>query len=90
MLKIVLITCSSLFLVSCLTLSRYEKWPLPEKPVVKHVKFIPIEEAQSETNGFYISNEAAAHLVDNISELKTYILKLETLIGKMENYYKEK
>ena len=63
---------------------------MPEKPVVKHVKFISIEDTHSETNGFYISNEAAAHLVDNISELKTYILKLETLIGKMENYYKEK
>jgi len=70
--------------------SSYEKWTMPEKPVVKSIKFIPIEEAHSETNGFYFSNEAAGYLVDNVSELRTYIAKLEMLIGKMENYYKEK
>lgn len=83
--------CFSLVISSCSTLtpSRYEKWTMPEQPRVKPVEFVPFNEITN-TNGFFISNDHAINLADNVSELRSYIKKLELLIGEMERYYKEK
>lgn len=68
-----------------------EKWPMPSKFEVKPVVATPIEEVQiDDADGFYISNEHAANLVDNIDELKAYIEKLELLVKKMKKYYGSK
>jgi uncharacterized lipoprotein YajG len=74
MFRIVLIIClSSLFLTSCAT-QNPEKWPLPQKPELSPVYF------QRVANGFYLSENNATNLVNNIDNLKAYIKKLEILI----------
>ena len=69
---------TSLFLTSCSTLNSNKDYPLPEKPVLVKVKFIPT------SNGHYLTKEEATNLANNIDELKAYIEKLETLIEKMQ------
>ena len=74
MLKIVSIIClSSLFLTSCAT-QNSEKWPLPQKPELLPVRFERV------ANGFYLSEQNATNLANNIENLNAYIKKLEILI----------
>lgn len=82
-LRIALITCSSLFVNGCLTTSpTIENWPLPPKPQAWSVNFQKID------NGYRISEEDAIKLANSVDELKAYIKKLEILIEKMKGYYK--
>ena len=79
--------CLFIFLLlcsGCLTIfgpSTKEEWPLPDKPSFKQVHYETVE------NGILLSEKDASILVDNIDELKAYVLKLEALIEEMKKYY---
>jgi len=80
--KIALIICLSniLALTSCHSLRGQKTWDLPPKPNLKTITFEQIAKVKNPTNGFFLSNEQAVSLANNIDELKAYIEKLELLI----------
>jgi len=91
MLKNALIICFSFALTAgCIGSRPIQKdtvsakiWPIPEKPII-----VQINEFKKVENGFFINEEDAVNLVNNVDELKAYILKLEETISKMREYYK--
>jgi hypothetical protein len=91
LLKIVLITCFSLFVASCSTFRHgNEEWPLPTKPTYRDVRFVPVEKyTEVQEDGFYINGNNATCLAENIDDMKVYIEKLEILIRRMKKYYDE-
>ena len=89
-LKNVLIVCliSCLLVFSgCKSVNGNINWPSPPKPFIKEVVVIPVNEANIRDDGFYMSNEDANNLADNVGELRAYNEKLEVLINKMKKYY---
>ena len=89
LLKIVSIICFSLiviFLSGCFTLrSDKEKWPLPPKPNLLRVDFVPISAMTNiDINGYYLSRTNALNLANNFDEIHAYVKKLEILIDKMK------
>ena len=82
-LKIVLIICFSLillFLASCSTFSsRNKHYVLPKKPKLEKVNFV-----DAPNNGFYLTEESATNLANNVDELNAYIKKLETLVKRLK------
>ena len=81
---------SSLLLVlltGCLTSSPDTNWPIPDKPIMKKVSILPMENAFALQDGYYISREYASNLVENIDSQKAYSKKLELLIKEMTTYY---
>lgn len=90
--NVLIILFSSIFMslvVGCSTFnfSKKDVWPIPPKPIIKHVNIIPVSESNVQSDGFYLSRTNAVNLADNMDELKAYILKLELLIDKMGEYY---
>jgi hypothetical protein len=82
-LKIALIICFSLcFCGGCISFRSKVEWPMPQKPELQDVKFVPVE------NGYIITEEDGLKLANNVDEMKAYIEKLEFLIEKMKKYYK--
>ena len=62
----------------------FETWDLPPKPILEKVNFVPTEDGN-----FIVASSDAEKLANNIDELKAYIEKMELLIDKMKDYYKE-
>ena len=58
------------------------KWPVPEKPEMKPVEMI------QKADGFFITQEHASNLADNVESLQMYSEKLETLINAIGEHYK--
>jgi hypothetical protein len=74
---------------SCYSFHNYQtEWPTPTYPNLKEVKILTISEANTNNSGYYLDAVSATNLVDNVSELKAYIEKLELLVKEMEKYYK--
>ena len=80
-LKIVLIICFSL-LCGCSILRPSATWPRPEKPTTEKINFV------RSNDGFWISEEDAVKLANNIDELKAYAEKYEVLVDEMEKHIK--
>jgi outer membrane murein-binding lipoprotein Lpp len=80
-LLIVLTICFSLCCVcGCITTGKGE-FPLPQKPQTQKVNFEQVD------NGYFLTNEEAKKLADNVDELKAYIEKLELLVDAMNKHY---
>jgi len=86
--KIALIIClSSLFglLTGCLTTDNNKNtWLMPKKPETIPVPFV------KQQDGYFIRENDAKTLADNIDEMKAYEKKLEILIDRITNYYGDK
>jgi len=77
-------------LTGCLAPGSTIEWSVPPKPEMEEVIFLPVNQADIKDNGFYISNEGAYNLANNIDELKAYNEKMELLIKEMKKYYGDK
>ncbi len=73
----------------CITVDK-KCWTVPEKPDLKKVEFIPINNANIEKNGYYLSYTNAMMLANNVDELKAYIEKLEVLTDMIIKHYGDK
>ena len=81
-----LIICFSLvFMLSgCTTLGKHKNdWPILQEPVSKPVKFNRV------IGGYFITDQDATNLVDNIDALKICIEKQNLLINGIIKYYEK-
>jgi len=76
-----LIICFSCILSGCITFKN-AKFELPEEPKQVRINFQKVQ------NGFFLSEEEAINLANNVDELKAYAKKLKVLVEEMERYYK--
>lgn len=89
--KIALIICFS-FLSGCsiFTPSFKETWELPPKPKTQKLNIEKVKPDFIYLDGFYMSQQEAKKLADNVDELKAYIEKMEILVREMSKYYNAK
>lgn len=59
-------------------------WPVPSPPEMKEVNF------QETNGGYFLTEEDAVSLADNVDGMKAYTKKLEVLIKKMKKFYDAK
>ena len=52
-----------------------------------NVQFVPMQDLNIKTNGFYLSEINASNLVTNVQEMKYYTLKLEALLNDLKAIY---
>jgi len=86
-LKIALIICLSSQLMGCFTnqlISTQATFTIPSKPKLAPVSFV------HQNNGFFMGEQSAANLANNIDEMKAYQQKLELLVNTMAKFYKTK
>lgn len=68
-------------MIGCISNNTQEIWPKPIRPNLK-----PIQVTKS-GDGYFLSQNSASNLVQNIDEMKYYILKMELLLNKMSKTY---
>ena len=78
----------SSLLVGCSSFSsNKEVWPLPQKPNLMTIQFVPMPDIGINTNGYYLSEVNAQNLLTNIQEMKYYELKLQLLLDNLRSVY---
>ena len=76
-----LMLCTGCFTTS--SSKPHPTWTRPPEPETVSIDW------ERRGDGYYISQEDATTLADNIDEMKAYIKKLEFLVDTMEEYYKK-
>jgi hypothetical protein len=70
--------------MGCVTDKNQATWYIPNRPSSDFVKF------QKQTNGYYVSENDAVKLANNIDEMKAYEKKMELLVEAMAKFYNAK
>jgi hypothetical protein len=77
-----------LSLAGCSTfISSKDSWPIPVKPSLDQIVFIPVEKALFNQGGFFVSSNDVKKIQASMEEMDLYSKRLRDIIDGMARHY---